>query len=361
MEDSNNFIDKLIDNFSKESNNLSVKELIILIDKKINDKYDKINYIKNYIFVKFNYDKFISIKEELNKKYKLSENEKDKQTFKEYLISDYHFNYNKFNEYYNNKIIFFQIKSINHLININSIVDFDVSADDFRKKIGIHIFHMTTIFEELNKINRFLKYYNKKYKHISLINFNFVDCTDFYIMKKILGCIFFKNIIIKYLYSKIKKFRKLFFKYQNLLNELDNKFNIIEFNNTFKFYNYIYNKDKIISSGEKYIDKILLDIYNNNPSLLYYEFDYVLPVKFLKSLRADFFCIFINKNKEIKKLIIEVNGNQHYVFNKFFNDKTLITRDNIKKDFCKKYNIEFIELRYNELTQFSSIMNKLLY
>jgi hypothetical protein len=210
-------------------------------------------------------------------------------------------------------------------------------------------------------MNQFYIYYKKKYKHVELINFDFVIYDDFNILKKVLGSIFFKNIIIKYLYSNIKTFRSLFFKYQNLLNEIDKKFIIHEFNNIFKFYNYTYNEDKIISSGEKYIDKILIDIYKSNPSLLYYEYDYVLPIKFINKLRADFFCIFINKNKEIKKLIIEVNGDQHYIFNKFFNDKTLMIRDNVKKDFCKKYHIEFIELKYNELTQFRSIINEILY
>ena len=354
MESSNE--DNLINNFFNESNKLSLNELLLLIDKKINHKYKK-----NIILDKFNYDKFINIKEQLIKKYKLFENEENTNNFNKYLNSDSVFSYNVFYDYYNNKIDLLKIKNINHLNDISSINDFNILDDSFKKQIGLHVFNTKLLFDELNKMNQFYIYYNKKYKHIQLIDFYFVDCADFNDIKKTLGCIFFKNIIIKYLYSNIKTFKSLFFKYQNLLNEIDNKFIIHEFNNIFKFYNYTYNEDKIISSGENYIDKILSDIYKSNPSLLYYEYDYVLPIKFINKLRADFFCIFINKNKEIKKLIIEVNGDQHYIFNKFFNDTTLMIRDNIKKDFCKKYNIEFIELKYKELTKFRSIMKELLY
>jgi hypothetical protein len=253
-----------------------------------------------------------------------------------------------------------KIIQVNDLNNISSINDFNILDQDFRKKIGKNIFILNILFDEFNKLNAFYNYYNNKNKHISLIEISFDD-YKFNDIKKVLGSIFFKNIIIKKLYSQIKIIKQLFFKYQNLLNQIDNTFNIVEFNNTFTFYEYHYSEDKIISSGETSIYNILNEIYIANPSLLYFKYDYVLPIKFIHKLRADFFCIFINKHKKIQKLIIEVNGEQHYSFNTFFNDKTLIIRDNIKKEFCKHNNIIFIELNYKQLNDFHSIISLLLY
>ena len=336
----------------KNINNVSVKELISLIDERINNK--------NNIFEKFNYDKFISKKEEINNKYKLSEDINIKNNFKKYIYSNDLFNYNKFNEYYINKINYLQIKKFNNLYKIDCIDDFDILDENFRKKIGKNIFILNILFDELNKINRFYNYYNKKNKYISLIETTYENISDLNIMKKVLGCIFFKNIIMKELYSEMKIVKNLFLQYQNLLNELDDRFDIKEFNNIFKFNDNNYSEDKIMSSGESYIYNLLNEIYKVNPSLIYFKYDYTLPIKFINKLRADFFCIFINKDKEVEKLIIEVNGEQHYTFNKFFNDKTLIIRDNIKKDFCKENNIEFIELKYNELKKLNNIINELL-
>ena len=338
----------------KNINNLSVDKLIKLIDEKINNKYNQKN-----ILDKFNYHKFIDIKNYLINKFNLTEDIYIKNDFKLYVSSNDIFNYEKYNEYYNNKMKVLKIIHVNDLNNISSINDLNILDQDFRKKIGKNIFILNILFDEFNKLNAFYNYYNNKNKHISLIEISFDD-YKFNDIKKVLGSIFFKNIIIKKLYSQIKIIKQLFFKYQNLLNKIDNTFNIVEFNNTFTFYDYHYSEDKIMSSGETCIYNILNEIYIANPSLLYFKYDYVLPIKFIHKLRADFFCIFINKHKKIQKLIIEVNGEQHYTFNKFFNDKTLIIRDNIKKDFCKLNNIEFIEIKYNQLNDFHSIISLLL-
>lgn len=326
-----------------------------LIDEKINNKYNHKN-----ILDKFNYHKFIDIKNYLINKFNLTEDIDIKNDFKLYVSSNDIFNYEKYNEYYNNKMKVLKIIQVNDLNNISSINDFNILDQDFRKKIGKNIFILNILFDEFNKLNAFYNYYNNKNKHISLIEISFDD-YKFNDIKKVLGSIFFKNIIIKKLYSQIKIIKQLFFKYQNLLNQIDNTFNIVEFNNTFTFYDYHYSEDKIMSSGETSIYNILNEIYIANPSLLYFKYDYVLPIKFIHKLRADFFCIFINKHKKIQKLIIEVNGEQHYSFNTFFNDKTLIIRDNIKKEFCKHNNIIFIELKYNQLNDFHSIISLLLY
>jgi len=343
------------DDLIKNVNHLSVDKLIELIDEKINNKYNHKN-----ILDKFNYHKFIDIKNYLINKFNLTEDIDIKKDFKLYVSSNDIFNYEKYNEYYNNKMKFLKIININDLNNISSINDFNILDQDFRKKIGKNIFILNILFDEFNKLNAFYNYYNNKNKHISLIEISFDD-YKFNDIKKVLGSIFFKNIIIKKLYSQIKIIKQLFFKYQNLLNQIDNTFNIVEFNNTFTFYDYHYSEDKIMSSGETCIYNILNEIYIANPSLLYFKYDYVLPIKFIHKLRADFFCIFINKHKKIQKLIIEVNGEQHYSFNTFFNDKTLIIRDNIKKEFCKHNNIIFIELNYKLLNDFHSIISLLLY
>jgi hypothetical protein len=343
------------DNLIKNVNHLSVDKLIELIDEKINNKYNHKN-----IYDKFNYHKFIHIKNYLINKFNLTEDINIKNDFKLYVSSNDIFNYEKYNEYYNNKMKVLKIIHVNDLNNISSINDFNILDQDFRKKIGKNIFILNILFNEFNKLNAFYNYYNNKNKHISLIEISFDD-YKFNDIKKVLGSIFFKNIIIKKLYSQIKIIKQLFFKYQNLLNKIDNTFNIVEFNNTFTFYDYHYSEDKIMSSGETCIYNILNEIYIVNPSLLYFKYDYVLPIKFIHKLRADFFCIFINKHKKIQKIIIEVNGEQHYSFNTFFNDKTLIIRDNIKKEFCKHNNIIFIELKYNQLNDFHSIITLLLY
>jgi hypothetical protein len=343
------------DDLIKNVNHLSVDKLIELIDEKINNKYNHKN-----ILDKFNYHKFIDIKNYLINKFNLTEDIDIKKDFKLYVSSNDIFNYEKYNEYYNNKMKVLKIIQVNDLNNISSINDFNILDQDFRKKIAKNIFILNILFDEFNKLNAFYNYYNNKNKHISLIEISFDD-YKFNDIKKVLGSIFFKNIIIKKLYSQIKIIKQLFFKYQNLLNQIDNTFNIVEFNNTFTFYNYHYSEDKIMSSGETSIYNILNEIYIANPSLLYFKYDYVLPIKFIHKLRADFFCIFINKHKKIQKLIIEVNGEQHYSFNTFFNDKTLIIRDNIKKEFCKHNNIIFIELNYKQLNDFHSIISLLLY
>lgn len=106
------------------------------------------------------------------------------------------------------------------------------------------------------------------------------------------------------------------------------------------------------SSGECTIFRILLELLKNNKSLLYFNGEYVLPVKFKNNLRADFFCLIIDKENKIKKVVIEIHGDQHYKFIPFFNNIHTNQRDIIKKEYCLKNNIIFLEVSYNKINMF---------
>ena len=60
----------------------------------------------------------------------------------------------------------------------------------------------------------------------------------------------------------------------------------------------------------------------------------------------------VDKQNKIRKVVIEVNGDQHYNINSFFYHETLFERDNIKKEYCKNNNIIFFELPYHKLNGF---------
>jgi hypothetical protein len=77
----------------------------------------------------------------------------------------------------------------------------------------------------------------------------------------------------------------------------------------------------------------------------------VLPIKREKNLRCDFY-ILIKGSKSIRKVIIEVNGSQHYKMNVFFNDKSLEERDKMKKEYSEKNDIIYLEVTYDKIISF---------
>lgn len=59
------------------------------------------------------------------------------------------------------------------------------------------------------------------------------------------------------------------------------------------------------------------------------------------------------------RMCVEVQGEQHYSYNSFFyKDKFAFARaqnnDKIKKEFCEINNIDFVELKYNEVDKWES-------
>ena len=63
----------------------------------------------------------------------------------------------------------------------------------------------------------------------------------------------------------------------------------------------------------------------------------------------------------LPKKCIEVHGEQHYKFNRFFHQTTLgfirhKKRDQAKKEWCEINNIQYIELPFDQLEQWSEIL-----
>lgn len=74
------------------------------------------------------------------------------------------------------------------------------------------------------------------------------------------------------------------------------------------------------------------------------------------NLVADFFLPSI-------PMIIEVHGEQHYKFSKFFHGsesefKKYVINDEIKKDWAELNNIVYIELPFNKIKEWKSIINE---
>lgn len=308
----------------------------ILNENKINKINEKIKY--------FQFEESNN-KMKLYMKVKFIDNSKD--NIKNYIYTNQLFDFYYFDNYYSQKFNYFQLQ------NYDNYYHFDTH------NIKILLIQICSLLQELSKINELIKYYKNIYIIVSdLIKINYTDINDFNLFKKILAPIFFKLIIKKKLYSKYKNIKKIFTERQSIFLQL-NKDNIVidNIDETTFHYNY----DKVLSSGEKIIDDILLELYTKNNSLLYYTNEYSLPVKFKKNLRADFFCIFIDKNKQVRKLIIEVNGEQHYHFTSFFNDSNLFLRDQIKKKYSNDNDIIFLEITYNQINKFSDIIHELFY
>jgi hypothetical protein len=308
-------------------------------------KIEKINDIINYVEL-----------QTLKNNLKLNENIKDKENFKQYLFSDNDFHFDKFTSYYINKFNTYKFTDYRNITDHNNYTFKSVHDETFKKLIMDNYI----CYEQYNILHSFLSYFHKKYIHIiyNLINIDFNIINNYSILKKILATIYFKNNNNKIVYSLYKQFKSIFYKKITLLKQINNTHKL--FDKEFNFPKYYYHNDKKYSSGENIIFEKLLHIYKTHPHLLVFFSEYILPIKFIKNLRADFLCLIVDKNNTIRKVIIEINGEQHYKYNTFFNDKNLQKRDNIKKEFCKNNNIIFLVFDYDQVNQFDSIFNELL-
>jgi len=294
----------------------------IINENKLNKINDEINLINKLLNFEFNN------KESIVRKHLYSKNK---------------FNFTLFNNYYSKKYIDYQLEYL--------------KLNDIRQEIILNR-------EQFLKAKNILLHFYKKYYSIinKLIKIDFTKVNKHFILKKILAIFFFNKINNDKVYSKYKKIKDDFnicvSQFKNKISFLTD-FSLTDFNDIFSN-NFIYNSDKLMSSGEKYIYNKLIDLYMHNASLIYFYYEYVLPVKFKNNLRADFFCLIIDKNNQIKKVIIEINGDQHYTFIPFFNDIHLHQRDSIKKKFCIDNHIEIITFDYNNIYSFDNVFIKLL-
>ena len=100
---------------------------------------------------------------------------------------------------------------------------------------------------------------------------------------------------------------------------------------------------KKLSKPETIIYNYLLNLQNQNKSIILIIPQYTLPVKFKKNLYADFFII-IYYNQQIFPIIIEFDGIQHYTKNLFFNQDRIYC-DLIKNNFSIANSISIIRGR----------------
>lgn len=294
------------------------------------------------------------------KELELEENLKEKQKFRKYIISNKNFNFDIYEKYYNNKKALIPIIEKKDLIQVDDIV--------INNKYDVYclLCILGNIFESFKIIKSIWKYYLKKRQKMNIINYDLNKTSDFKLLKKSLGCIFFKNRLVEDFYSIYKLYHKFIQVTKEKLNANNNFMNDENYCKIINIINEIntkeYNIDKKMSSGELKIYEFLLALYKENDSLIFLSYETTIDACYKNKLRADFFCIIIDNTNCIKKVIIEVNGEQHYKPNKFYGDFELITtRDNIKKKYCYDNNIIYYALNYNELDAFPSIFMQILY
>ena len=181
------------------------------------------------------------------------------------------------------------------------------------------------------------------------------------ILKKLL--IYKKNII--YSLNLLKEFtylqqKKIYHHLMNLnylikfIRQIIYKLNQIKKDNVdIKIINTI--NCKVNTGNSKYERKIYNHLKNliHKCQIIYFEHEKLLPVKYKRPLRADFYIV----DNNLKPYIIEFNGTQHYSHNKLFHKNTSLEtiniRDNIKKKYCNKNNIKFLTIPFyqNNLIQ----------
>lgn len=117
-----------------------------------------------------------------------------------------------------------------------------------------------------------------------------------------------------------------------------------------------------ISKGENYIEN------NLQKNLIPYKKQYTFKdCKFKEVLRFDF-AIFEDKEETKIKYLIEYQGNQHYkpqTFNGISKEKAehvfeeSIIKDQIKRDYCIKNNIQLLEIAYWNFDNINEILNNI--
>ena len=264
-----------------------------------------------------------------------------------HIYSNDVFDFEIFNNYYKNIYENYNLLDSEKFIGDYNF-DFINKEDEKFKNL---ILETSSSFSEMLKINKLLNDYNKNIYPIilNLIKIDFSDITNTNMLKKIIGTYFFKKENYKLCHSKLKKIKDIFHKREKKLKEINEKY-IFE-NIELDEIDYIYNTDKIISSGEKKVLEILLKLYKTRNEVIFFFHEYVLPIKREKNLRCDFY-ILIKGSKSIRKVIIEVNGSQHYKMNVFFNDKSLEERDKMKKKYSEKNDIIYLEVTYDKIISF---------
>lgn len=262
-----------------------------------------------------------------------------------------------FRKYYYNKCIGYKLVDDDYFDKDNDF-EFIGTDDEKFKRLLIQTYQAMT---EMQRIKIILNNYDKKTGRIisNLINIDYEGITDYNILKKIMSCLFFKRGNYEIVYSSYKKIKDIFHKKEAKLKKINQENKLFDYKLNYSNYNYCTNNKA--SSGECIIFQILFELFKNNKSLIYFAGEYVLPVKFKSNLRADFFCLIVDKEHKIRKVVIEVHGDQHYNINSFFYNETLSERDNIKKEYCKKNNIIFFELPYHKLQGFNKDLVDILH
>lgn len=291
----------------------------------------------------------------INKKINYVEKEKTNE-LRRYLYSIDSFDYDVFRKFYIDKYKTYNLVDCDYFNKDNEFEFISVEDQKF-KTLLVQTYQAMT---ELRKICNILNNYHKNTYRIicQLIEIDYSGISDYNTLKKIMSCLFFKRCNNRLVYSVYKKIKDIFHKKEAKLKKIneDNKLFEIELN----YYSYKYCTDDKASSGECVIFGILFELFKNNKSLIYFAGEYVLPVKFKSNLRADFFCLIIDKEHKIRKVIIEVHGGQHYKFVPFFNDLYSKERDSIKKEYCQNNNIIFMELSYDKIESFKKIFVEIL-
>ena len=324
--------------------------------------------IPNYV----NTNKFNHIKNGLIEKYNYDNNQEEKKELISYILSDEDIDFTEIIKYYKkkynfvNKIIIF-INNFKEKAQKIEELNFENIKDSNELKNNKNFINFMNDYNLIySNYCEFFDWYNystKKYQYLNfeLIQKNLNSTSNVCVLKKSLFILHYKTSFLKKIYSYAKILKYEYKKRDIFFSKLNKKFNIIQellFVNLFTKNKNIYSKDKKKFKGEVDIYTKLLYLYNNNPYLIYFTQEQVIPAKFISFLRADFFCIVVNKNNNIKKIIIEVNGDQHYNQNKFFSDINIKERDNIKMKYCNDNDIILIIIKDTETYNFDEIFCK---
>jgi hypothetical protein len=201
-------------------------------------------------------------------------------------------------------------------------------------------------------------YYTKKIKEGNYIFDNY-NITNISYLKKKLAKDFFNHGYLEY-FKRLYKIIDFYHVSTYIILLL--YCNLYKIKVNYKDIKYEYKRDKITSKGEIYVFFKLLSYYKHNPNFLIFFHEFELPVKNIQFLSADFYCLVINKKRQLEKIVIEFHGDQHYNDDSFYNknSKYLKNNDGIKKKFCDDNNITFIELNDNNFNMLMSFLDAII-